>query len=111
MRKILFSLGVAVLISGCAYETPPPTNAAAEAAELQAKTALWEQKWAEAKREVVVARAHAKAVRRPVPPPVKKEVTELLERKVTGPTEDVRLQRLKDSVSDAKRLALLVSVG
>lgn len=113
-----------LLISGCAYVEawwPGPEDAsAAEMAEPPAtqdadmrngEVDRWQAEWARSKREVAEARTEAVASGRDVPPQVDAEVTELLDRDVSAPTDAERLQRLQEAVSDARRLAELVGPG
>lgn len=123
MRDLLAPLGAALLLAGCysgsmMQDTPGSSQGwnttwgTAEPVSIADKTARWEQEWAQAKTQVVEARTNAAASGRDIPPEVEEEVTELLNRDLSGPSDDaVRLQRLQDSVSDARRLAELVSTG
>ncbi|EAQ25813.1 hypothetical protein ROS217_05689 [Roseovarius sp. 217] len=67
--------------------------------------------WAESKRELAEAKSVAVAENREMPPKVDAEVDEVLSRKVGGETDDARLEQLRDAVSDARRLAAIVSAG
>jgi len=75
------------------------------------RVACMERAWMASKRQVTEARAEAMASGRPVSPQVDAEVTEVLDRDVDGPTDEVRLERLSDAVSDARRLAELLRPG
>ncbi len=115
MRLPVFILATLMALAGC-YGTDGQTGGGWDApattpAETQARLANWEQQWADAKREVTVARAEAVATGTPIAPEVDAEVTELLERDLDSPDPEVRIEQLQDAVSDALRLAELVSVG
>ncbi|TDL84714.1 hypothetical protein [Meridianimarinicoccus aquatilis] len=122
MHKFVLSLAAAVLLSGCYSwgdgsdwsDTGSGWQAAGTEladAPLPVKVDHWEQEWATAKQEVADARAEVVAEGRTLPPKIDDDVTELVNREITGPSDAERLQRLQDSVSDARRLAELVSAG
>ncbi|MEL6206809.1 MAG: hypothetical protein AAFR47_16055 [Pseudomonadota bacterium] len=116
MRAVLvLLLPMLVVLSACytiptASEAPPAAAASATAVTPQ-RLARWEDEWQEARQEVVVARQSAVSTGQPIPPEVDAEVTELLDRDLDAPSDEDRLQRLQDAVSDARRLAELVSAG
>ncbi|MGS4947583.1 hypothetical protein ACVDG3_19065 [Meridianimarinicoccus sp. RP-17] len=117
-------LAAVLLISGCSYveawwpgpEDPPAADMAAPP-EMQhtgvpsPEIDRWQAEWARSKREVAAARTEAAVSGRDIPPQVDAEVTELLDRDVSAPTDEERLRRLQDAVSDARRLAELVGPG
>ncbi|QIE43086.1 hypothetical protein G5B39_13660 (plasmid) [Rhodobacteraceae bacterium SC52] len=122
MHKFVLSLAAAVLLSGCYSwgdgsdwsDTGSGWQAGGTEladAPLRVKVDHWEQEWATAKQEVADARAEVVAEGRSLPPKIDDDVTELVNREITGPSDAERLQRLQDSVSDARRLAELVSAG
>jgi hypothetical protein len=113
-----------LLFSGCTYGEawwPGPEDASAadmaEPSTMQdadmpnGEVDRWQAEWARSKREVAEARIESVTAGRDVPPEVDAEVTELLDRDVSAPTDAERLQRLQDAVSDARRLAELVGPG
>jgi hypothetical protein len=75
------------------------------------KRARWEQRLAEAKRDLVAARDIAVATQTPIAPTLEDQVTELLDRDLAAPDDVIRIERLQDAVADALRLAELVSIG
>ncbi|MGX0978311.1 hypothetical protein ACSSVY_004051 [Roseovarius sp. MBR-51] len=91
--------------SASAYGAPRP------APDMDAQMICMKDAWAESKRELVEAKSVAVAENREMPPKVDAEVDEVLSRKVGGETDDARLEQLRDAVSDARRLAAIVSAG
>ncbi len=115
MRNALLAATAATLLAGC-YGTDGGTGGgwsdpATTTAETDARVASWEGQWADARRDVIEARDEAVAAGEPVAPQVDAEVTELLERDLQSPDPEVRIEKLQDAVSDALRLAELVSLG
>lgn len=115
MRTIPLLIATAVLLAGC-YGTGDSASGgwsepAATSAEIEARVANWEAQWAEARRDVTEARAEAVASGQPIAPEVDAEVTELLDRDLQSSDPEVRIENLQDAVSDALRLAELVSIG
>ncbi|MEM1431223.1 MAG: hypothetical protein AAGG09_17355 [Pseudomonadota bacterium] len=114
MRPLALLL-LALAVSGCYGTTTAPPRAPAPAvtgATTDAqRRAQWEDRWTQAKHEVAVARADAIAAGTPPAPQVDAEVTELLERDIGSETDAARIEELEDAVSDALRLAELVSLG
>ena len=118
MRTRFLMLAGAMLLAACNGNTGGTGGGygdrgtpIASSAGTQARVANWEEQWADAKRKVTVARAEAVAAGQPIAPQVDAEVTELLERDLQSPDPEVRIERLQDAVSDALRLAELVSLG
>lgn len=79
--------------------------------DMDARMMCMEDAWAESKRELAATRSDAMAEGREMPPEVDAEVDEVLNRDVGGATDDARLEQLRDAVSDARRLAEVVSAG
>lgn len=79
--------------------------------DMDARMMCMEDAWAESKRALAEVRSEAVAERRALPPEVVAEVDEVLTRDVGGDTDDARLAELSDAVSDARRLAEIVSAG
>lgn len=122
MRFFVLPLTVTLLLSGC-YSWGDgsgwsDTSSGWQAggadlsdASLPEKVDRWEQEWQTAKQEVSQARAEAVTEGRVIPPKIDDDVTELVNREITGPSDEEKLLRLQESVSDARRLAELVSAG
>ncbi len=129
MRALPISLAAALLLAGCQSTATPPTatapasgapaygwgshgTAAGAAATREQRLARWEREWEEAKQTVATTRAQAVASGEPVPPELDREVTELLNRTVVADQGDeTRIEDLQDAVSDALRLAEILSIG
>ena len=79
--------------------------------EMQAEVEHMHAEWMDSRRRLAEARSEAMSAGRPISPEVDAEVTEVLARDIDAPSDEVRLQRLSDAVSDARRLAELVSPG
>ena len=124
MRAIPITLA-AVLAAGCqtataptAPETPAPRTAptapetAAPAVSPEPHMARWEQQWEDAKVTLSTARSDAAEAGAAVPPELDRQVTELLDLQIgTDQGDEARIEDLQDAVSDALRLAELLSVG
>lgn len=91
--------------SSGAYGAPRPVP------DMNTRMMCMKDAWAESKRDLAVARSEAKAKDRKMPPEIDAEVDEVLSRKVGGDTDDARLEQLRDAVSDARRLAEIVSAS
>lgn len=91
--------------SASAYGAPRPAPA------MDAQMICMKDAWAESKRDLAEAKSVAVAENREMPPKIDAEVDEVLSRKVGGETDDARLEQLRDAVSDARRLAAIVSAG
>jgi len=79
--------------------------------DMDARMMCMENAWAESRSELAEVRSEAIAEGREVPPAVEAEVSEVLNRNIGGDTDDARLAQLRDAVSDARRLAEIVSAG
>ena len=120
MRFLSTALVACVLLSGC-YSTATPTDASgggwgggatANAATTEQRLARWEREWQDARQTVATARAETVAAGQTIPPEVDRQVTDLLNRRIpTGQGAEARIEDLQDAVSDALRLAELVSIG
>jgi len=88
-----------------AYGAPRPEP------DMDAQMMCMKDAWAESKRELAEARSEAMAEGREMPPEADAEVNEVLSRNVGGDTDDARLEQLRDAISDARRLAGIVSAG
>ena len=121
MRVPAISLVAAFLVSGCDPATVAPqastdgwgsgamTGAAPSAEERQAR---WQREWQEAKQTVAMARDEAAAAGNPVPPELDRQVTDLLNRRIQSEEgSEARIEELQESVSDALRLAEILSIG
>jgi len=120
MRVLPICLAASLLLSGC-YSTAAPTDASpggwgsgagASEATTEQRLTRWEREWQEAKQTVATARAETVAAGETVPPEVDRQVTDLLNRRIEGGQgAEARIEDLQDAVSDALRLAELVSIG
>jgi hypothetical protein len=123
MRILFPSLLGVLALSGCEVPDAPQAGGCPYYAgrqgqayggtetDMGAEVACMQREWTESKRQVSEARAETMASGRSIPPEVDAEVTELLNRDVEGPNDEVRLRRLSDAVSDARRLAELLRAG
>ena len=121
MRVLSIPLATALLLAGCHSTATSPAatgegwgNAApaTAAATDEERVARWEREWEEAKRKVAMARADAAAAGEPVAPEVDRQVMDLLNRRIDDAQgTEARIEDLQDAVSDALRLAELVSIG
>lgn len=124
MRTPALSFAAACLVAGCAATVAPPdtpttswTHAAAPGKtasrpDTAARMAMWEQEWQGARQRVAAARTEAMAAGAAIPPEVDSEVSELMNRQIDeGPDEEARIEDLQNAVSDALRLAELLSIG
>lgn len=123
MRGLAISLAAFALVSGCQTASAPPEGpvggvsgwelAATEgpAASPTARQTRWEREWELSKERVARARDTAVAAGETVPPDVDREVTELLDRQIEGDAgSEARIKDLQDAVSDALRLAEILSI-
>ncbi|QDY71101.1 hypothetical protein [Qingshengfaniella alkalisoli] len=70
-----------------------------------------EDEWAQAKQEVATERDNTVASGQAIDPQVNEDISEVLDRDTSAPNAELRLQRLQDAVTDARRLAELVRAG
>lgn len=122
MPRLLAVIGAVLVLGGCDASQAPRDHAPPHAAAhggyghhgphtKAERLADWEEKWVDAKREVVEARATAIASARPIPAAVETDVEDLLDRNLEGETAEDRILLLQDAVSDALRLASLLEIG
>jgi Spy/CpxP family protein refolding chaperone len=120
MRALSISLAAALLLAGCQYATAPSdapaarwdsAAAAPSKAGAEERMARWEREWEESKQSVAMARDDAATAGATIPPEVDRQVTELLDRQIeVDQDEEARIEDLQVAVSDALRLAELLSV-
>lgn len=127
MRALTLSLAATLLLAACqpaarapadaggsAPAAAPPTATAAPTAapSPEARMARWEREWEASKLSLAVAREEAAATGTSIPPEIDRQVTDLLDRSI-GEDQDeaARIEELQDAVSDALRLAEILSVG
>lgn len=117
MRVLPILLAAALLLSGChstAQSPAAPVGVWGSGATVtpEARLARWEREWQASKRTVATARDDAVAAGAAIPPEVDRQVTDLLNRRIVGgPDPEARIDDLQDAVSDALRLAELLSIG
>jgi len=119
MRTFSMSFAAALFLAGCQATTAPSdapavgwtSGAAAQPAEgAEERMARWEWEWEESKQSVATARDEAMAAGATIPPEVDRQVTDLLDRRIEGDEgSEERIEDLQDAVSDALRLAELLS--
>ena len=120
MRSLSISLAAVLLLAGCQTAAVQPDapaagwhkgTAAATAASTEARMARWEREWEDSKQSVATARSEAIAAGATIPPEVDRQVTDLMDRQIeVDQDEEARIEDLQDAVSDALRLAELLSV-
>lgn len=120
MPRFSVSLTAALMLAGCQV-TSPPSGAADDrrvsgsadpyAGGTEARLARWEREWSASKQTVTTARSEAIAAGAAIPPEVDRQVTELMDRQIEDDqVEGDRIEDLQNAVSDALRLAELLSV-
>ncbi len=118
MRALSTSLTAALVLAGCQPAAMPPDAPAPAAgwhkgatAGTDERMARWEREWEEAKQSLAMARGEAATAGRTIPPEVDRQVTEVLDRQIeVDQAEEARIEDLQGAVSDALRLAELLSV-
>jgi regulator of protease activity HflC (stomatin/prohibitin superfamily) len=115
MRRLMIPLAAAGLLAGCAAPVAPPDMSAGgrgHGPAAETGVTRWEREWQQARRTVATARAEATASGARIPPELDREVTDLLGRRIADDRDDAaRIEDLQDAVSDALRLAELLSIG